>query len=467
MLYSHPNMTLKRHLNDVLQGAETLYQKNNIYKDDFEILKYLCLFHDFGKATTYFQKHIRKEKVENTRLTRHSEIGARFAYYYVKNILNWSKDDSFFLYWGIIQHHGKLKNYIDTKQGDFLSENEIEKIYQSLMQNKDEIISIYTSFDVEMNEGILINFKDFLDNGIYREVRKFSDDDYIRYRYLHSLLIFADTYNAITRKPYTYMKTDHWHSGMIDIYKDKKFKTSNNKIDDDRERCFQRVIKNLKDNSNHNIYSINMPTGFGKTLTSLSVATELKQIHNLDKIIYCLPFTSIIDQLGGVTEEIIEKNNIDHNHTMMLTHHHLSDFEYRNEDKEFRENIAKYLYETWESEFIITTFHQFLNTLFKNKKSVLYRMSKMKDSVIIFDEVQTIPHKYWKVIREFMLMFTEKFNCKLIFMSATLPMIFHESKGEIFELLDNKKEVYETLNRTQIDISMTRQNIDMDVLGVL
>jgi len=113
------------------------------------------------------------------------------------------------------------------------------------------------------------------------------------------------------------------------------------------------------------ILSINAPTGSGKTITSLYAALKISEKFGHDHIIYCLPFTTIIDQNFDVFEEVHEKSGIFVDSGALLKHHHLADIRYQvvEDDqaaKEYSANEALHLIEGWESHFVVTTFVQFL-----------------------------------------------------------------------------------------------------------
>jgi len=102
------------------------------------------------------------------------------------------------------------------------------------------------------------------------------------------------------------------------------------------------------------ILSINIPTGSGKTITSFNAALKLCEKFGLDHIIYCLPFTSVIDQTHNVFDEIRQYANLSEDSSILLKHHYLTDIFYKtvkeeNVIKEYSPNEALHLIEGWES----------------------------------------------------------------------------------------------------------------------
>ena len=126
--------------------------------------------------------------------------------------------------------------------------------------------------------------------------------------YLFSLLIWADKTVAIFNRTQNSVNKRKWESEYVDSYKN-KLKDTGTVIDSIRNEAYNELPLNLKEHCNN--YSINMPTGSGKTICSLKVALELlKKNNNLQRIIYSLPFTSIIDQNHQVFQDILKSNSI-------------------------------------------------------------------------------------------------------------------------------------------------------------
>jgi len=165
------------------------------------------------------------------------------------------------------------------------------------------------------------------------------------------------------------------------------------------------------------------------------------------RIIYGLPFTSIIDQNYEIFDEILK--NPDSN--ILLKHHHLAEISYnqKDNDAEFESGQAKFMIESWESEIIVTTFFQIFHTLFSNRNRMIQKFHKLANSIILLDEVQTIPYKYWKLVRETLLKISELFNVYFILITATQPRIFEPD--EIIELVPNKSEYFAQFDRVNLD----------------
>ncbi|MGI6356479.1 MAG: CRISPR-associated helicase Cas3' [Lentisphaeria bacterium] len=133
------------------------------------------------------------------------------------------------------------------------------------------------------------------------------------------------------------------------------------------------------------IYTLSVPTGGGKTLSSLRFALEHAKTHGLKRIIYVIPYLSILDQTADTIRDIIG-NEYDQ---YVLEHH--SDIDPVESDEE--DEHRKLLTSRWDSRIILTTMVQFLETIYSNKASKLRKFHNMSEAVLIFDEIQALPVK--------------------------------------------------------------------------
>jgi len=189
---------------------------------------------------------------------------------------------------------------------------------------------------------------------------------------------------------------------------------------------------NKKIDLSRKIYSLNLPTGMGKTLIGLSFALKLKdklkQNDIMPRIVYALPFLSIIDQNSNIFEEVIKSNGISADSKLLLRHHHLSDVYYKIDEDELEPDKAEILIEGWNSEIIITTFMQLFHTIITNKNRGIRKFHRLANSIIILDEVQSIPTRYWALMRKIFDVVTEMLNAHLIISTATEPFMFDRNK---------------------------------------
>lgn len=160
------------------------------------------------------------------------------------------------------------------------------------------------------------------------------------------------------------------------------------------EQCWQFSKKEK------GIYQLTVPTGGGKTLASLRFALNHAKEHKMERIVYVIPYTSIIDQNADVARRILENKEEGGEYVgnVVLEHH-------SNLTPEEETGRQKILAENWDAPIVFTTMVQFLETMFGHGTRNARRMHQLANAVVIFDEIQTLPVKC-----------VHLFNCALRFM---------------------------------------------------
>ena len=177
-----------------------------------------------------------------------------------------------------------------------------------------------------------------------------------------------------------------------------------------RRNLLEQAISHVKDEAE--IYTMNMPTGSGKTLTSMLCALELAKRHNLKRVIYVIPYTSIIEQNAQVFRNIFGED-------MILEHH--CNFDYDGvENAETAQKLALAA-ENWDFPIIVTTNVQFFESIYDNKPSKTRKLHNIAQSVIVFDEVHMFPSLFYQPCLEAVKMLVKDYGSKALFLSATMP----------------------------------------------
>ncbi len=171
-----------------------------------------------------------------------------------------------------------------------------------------------------------------------------------------------------------------------------------------------QVMSHVRESAD--IYLMNMPTGSGKTLTSMQFALGRAILTHKKHIIYVIPYTSIIEQNAQVFTEIFG--------TASLLEHHCN-FDYESvKDASTRERLKRTA-ENWDASIIVTTNVQLFESIYGNRSSELRKLHNIADSVIVFDEVHMLPHLFFQPCLEAIRILTQRYNCEAVFMSATMP----------------------------------------------
>lgn len=468
-LLSHPNYPLEKHVQGVLDQIEIFYrekQLSSIYMNDLNnISTIIGLFHDFGKATVYFQQYIRKENIESipSQLKNHSLVSAFILYQFLKNEVKFRiKDERLIIIAFLIvkRHHGQLSNWLEEfKQfSDEIKEQLVKQINSIDFQLLNETFQSFRFYKPLSRDNCLRWIDELFDESrkIRRKIMKYNREKvpiqlYVQYIFLFSILIDADKSEAGIIQREFFPKRRTVNNMIIKNYKNKQ-NWQNNSLNRLREKAFTEVEQHKMDLNEH-FYSLQLPTGLGKTLTSfqfaLNVRKKVEEAKGISpRIVYSLPFLSVIDQTETVIRTVFQENEIKVDQSLLITHHHLSEMTYSVQKEEnyhkYDYNAAKLLIEGWNAEIILTTFIQLFHTIFSHKNKSLRKFHRFAHSIFIIDEVQAIPHKYWLVVRETLKILAQELDCYFIFSSATTPAIL--KKDEMKQLV-NSKQYYQVLSR--------------------
>jgi len=482
-LLARPGELLSEHSKRVAELSLRRFKEYNhnlnisldVKKTTLEDLLYISSFsHDFGKATSSFQEYIEAKNGEKQRLKNHPEthhglLSAIFTYWLIKSYLEKKDIKSknplcpflpFLFFLMVKKHHGNLEDPINVelfsqqydylkKQISKLEKNEIEQLL-SFLSKRIKVNFSLSEFPSDIDKYVRNELKSQFKSKSIR--KKFSNEfpdkieSYIVFQFFYSILLQSDKESVVIEK--RDKKRPRISSDIVRKFKKEKFGEPRSKIDQIREEIFidsHRTINEI--DLSQNIFSLNVPTGSGKTLSAFSVALMLRERLTKEKgftprIVYSLPFTSIIDQNHEVFQEVLNYPSSD----ILLKHHHLSEIFYKSEgEDEYGTNQSQFLIESWESEIIVTTFIQLFHTLITNKNRSLKKFHKLANSIILLDEVQTIPIKYWILVRTILSTICDVFNTYVVLMTATQPRIF--SKKEIIELVPQKVKYFGQLNR--------------------
>lgn len=511
-LKSHPNRLLKDHLFNVGKYCkDTLSSKKLNIEEyiDFNTLQNVAYLigvsHDFGKATSYFQDYIsekderKRAKLKNKPESHHGFISSIFTYYAIREYLLTKNllDKKYYEYLPIIgflvvkRHHGNLHNAddevidFDEKDDEILEKQikciefaELNEIYGFAFSEIKFDFDCDNIKDKILHSGLVGSYakqepqkqKDYVKDLSRKEKKRIRNIDeehtllfYFITLLLYSILLDSDKTDAANLEK---IKRIDINENIVNEYKEIKFsgkEGKNKKINKMRNEIYEEVLSSVEriNLDKDKILSLNVPTGTGKTLTALSSALKLRKRIESERdykprIIYSLPFLSIIDQNFAVFEDVFEIVNKEKpTSDVLLKHHHLSDVVYTTKEDEF-ENVDKdigkdlLLIEGWNSEIIVTTFIQFFYSLISNRNRAIRKVHNVANSIVILDEVQAIQHKYWLLLNKTMKFFSEWFNTYFILITATQPLIFDETKKEISSLVENKRKYFNSLNRVKL-----------------
>ena len=211
-------------------------------------------------------------------------------------------------------------------------------------------------------------------------------------------------------------------------------------------------------------YSLTVPTGGGKTLASVLWALQHAVKNNLQRIIIAIPYTSIIVQTAATLKNIFGEDNV-------LEHHSNVNPE-DTEDKELRERLQLST-ENWDYPIIVTTNVQLFESLFSNKRSACRKLHNIVNSVIILDEVQTLPLCFYKPIVHTLNTLKRVFGSSILFTTASQPILSGRIVGanpnasfdalqSVHEIIPQESQLHDKLRRVELQFlegAMTYDNM--------
>ncbi|HJA07182.1 MAG TPA: CRISPR-associated helicase Cas3' [Candidatus Mediterraneibacter pullicola] len=191
------------------------------------------------------------------------------------------------------------------------------------------------------------------------------------------------------------------------------------------------------------LFQLTVPTGGGKTMASLAFALQHAVKNHMDRVIYVIPYTSIIEQNAEVFRRILGDGNV-------LENHYNIDYESSEELKPMQ--LAA---ENWDKPVVMTTNVQFFESLFANKSSRCRKLHNMANSVIVFDEAQMLPTDYLKPCIAAIEELVSNFRSSIVLCTATQPALspFFRNKIPVTELCPRVQEQFRFFERA------TYQNI--------
>ena len=199
-------------------------------------------------------------------------------------------------------------------------------------------------------------------------------------------------------------------------------------------------------------FTLTVPTGGGKTLTSLAFALDHAACHGLARIIYVIPYMSIVEQTAAVFREALRSATSDD--ADFVVEHHTTFDEDRVGKREGREKLRLAM-QNWDAPIIVTTAVQFFDSLFANRPSRCRKLDNIANSVVILDEAQTLPLQYLRPRVAALDELVRSWRTSVVLCTATQPRLskndqLPEGFENLRELAPEPKRLYEAFKRTRI-----------------
>lgn len=210
------------------------------------------------------------------------------------------------------------------------------------------------------------------------------------------------------------------------------------------------ILKRCKEMSEHEpaIFTLTVPTGGGKTLSSMAFALNHALKYEKNRIIYVIPYTSIIEQTAAQFTDIFGDAVIEHHSNVNISDE---------SDETARSRLAC---ENWDAPVIVTTSVQFFESLFSNRSSRCRKLHNIVNSVVVLDEVQLLPPNKLNPILHAIKELQKNYKISFVLSTATQPAFGRletpdfkfEGLGNTVEIMENPSELHDTFRRVKIEL---------------
>lgn len=455
-ILSHPGKPLIQHINGVRNNVQQL---TNSRKAEL-----VAVFHDLGKISPNFQLKVKKETVNE--YSNHAYLSAYLFVIALSKNLNvfkefleikeWNPNDIVALTTLIAKHHGNLPDF--SAKDHFgsgvaiLSKEEVCALFQFLDKKNnifvEEIINRIIDF-----ENIHIDFlntetqrKAFENLQFNKQLNIKALDFFLDYQFAFASVIQADKADAgkfenfIERQKADVENFSKIFISQLPVYlSNLKQNTELNKL---RTKIREGAVSNIQTilKTEERIFELTAPTGSGKTLMLLSLASEIIKEKGAKRIIYALPFLSITEQVETEILQIFKGHE-----------NYIQRIDSKSGNKRFEElqkeldsnstkeklselNTLEFQENTFAYPLVITTFVRFFETLLSNRNSELLKLPNFSNCVFLLDEIQSLPPRLYGFFIAYLKRFCDKFGSYAIISTATQPN---------FELPSDNEEAHE------------------------
>lgn len=488
-LYSHPGIPLEAHSNRVLSLARQMLDTSAPvgWADSTRraLLELAIALHDFGKSTDFFQTALQGERRKDM-YSRHAYLSALF---FLHRALAWLEqkirdpDDLWetvlFAYLAVKRHHTNLRSVREEIRAP--DETDMEVLEEQIRHIQPEKVNAFLAalnLPDDLRAVLTFDPDAFLTwlrrnpqacsgagvggggrrkrDGRTRRISSLSSPDSPRCWTQTSWkpepkLISPNGWSSCpTRWPNTNIRLSAWPLRRTERAE---------------ERAYREVVNHPALGPERHLYTLTLPTGMGKTLTGMAAALKLRQlVHEktgrMPRIIYALPFLSIIDQNAATLEKVLTSSLGQVDSRALIKHHHLADLQYRERDgdllREWDYAASRLLTEGWHSEIVVTTFVQLFNTLLAWRNAAARRVNRLAGSILLLDEVQALPAVYWPLTRRLLTQVAENLGAYVILMTATQPYLLEEAQ----ELVPEPERYFRALDRLDVFVDLAPTTLE-------
>jgi CRISPR-associated endonuclease/helicase Cas3 len=436
--FARPNQPLRVHLTNVANIAGGFAKTIGI----FEEAVLAGSLHDLGKYRQEFQDYLRGDR-PSSQETQHAAYGAV-----------WAMDKGQLLQAFVIAgHHAGLHDLADLQEIPFKSVLGLPEALEIALQ----------CYLAEAPSPNILPEPAFLAETSDPSVQALRIDFAVRM--LFSCLVDADRLDSAFWPIVPPEDRPLDASGLLEKVKDerrrKADKSPENPLKSSRNRIFDMCL--IKAEFTKGFFSLTVPTGGGKTLSAMAFALAHARKHNLRRVIVVIPYLSIIEQNAAEYRRILGNDVVLENHSAVKPRRDADE-----EEKDALELAA----ENWDSPVVITTSVQFIESLLSARPSRCRKLHRIAHSVVIFDEVQTMPSHLLQPIFSVFRELARQYGVSFVFSSATQPAFLQSTSlpdgftpGEMRPIIDDPDQLFRSLRRVNYHLPRDGETLDWPQLA--
>ena len=430
--------------------------------------EWLGWWHDAGKVHCDFQEYI-EPPIEQARGPDHSSVGMLHA---------WEQDALAFLALNIAGHHGGLPD-LDRPPGRSSESSKSNTLRDRVERKKDEtriLDALERARELIPSHVAPLSTADlpaFLHDESLNEGRRKRRLEFWL-RMLHAALTDADCLDSeahgepekAARRPVEADLADLRRRFLSDQKQKKEKEWPDSFLNEIRDGIYQRCLDAASEDPG--IFSATIPTGGGKTRSLMGFALEHAHVHNqhiaddqpkFERVVVVLPYTTIIDQNADVYRDIFE-GKADAGR-VVLEHHSAVNADEKTGDERDAERWRRLAAENWDVPVVVTTTVQFFESLFARRNSRLRKLHNVAGSVVILDEVQTLPPHLLRPTLDVLQELVDNYHTTLVLSTATQPAFAERNNFEglrdVHPIVPEPEKLYDDLKRVCYDVRLDEE----------